>query len=126
MIGGVKVSDRPARRNRLVLAQIQQVHNRPAATLSRQLRQLMDLPPVHAPLASEEQQVIVRRRRENVLDRILVLALGTLDTRPAAALSTIDADRSTLDIALRTNRYDHVLFLDQILQIDIGNLFAGE
>ena len=74
----------------------------------------------------KEQQVIVRTGCEHVLDRILVLDFRAFDAFAAATLSSIGADRSPLDVAFMADRNDHVLFLDQVFQIDVSDFHARD
>ena len=46
----------------------------------------------------KEQQIVMRRGRKNMFDRIFVFALGALDPFTATALSAIGAYGSTFDV----------------------------
>ncbi len=100
MVGLVEVADRAAVGDLFALGQIQQIDDRPAVALARQLRQVVDLLPVDLALVGEEQQVVVRAGDEQVLDRIVLVGLGALEPLAAAALGAIGAGRGPLDVAV--------------------------
>ena len=126
VVGLVEVADRAAVGDLLALGQVEQVDDRPAAALARQLRQVVDLLPVDLALVGEEQQVVVRAGDEQVLDRIFFLGLGALEALAAAALRAVDAGRRALDVAVVRDRDDHRLFGDQVFQVDVADLFAAD
>ena len=68
----------------------------------------------------------MRAGDEQVLDRILVFRRGSLESFAAATLSAIGAGRRALDVSTVADRHHHRLFGDQILQIDIADLFAAD
>ena len=72
-------------------------HVREGATLrvARALRHLVDALQIHAPVAGEEQQVVVRARREEMLDEVTRVGLG------AVALAHGDAGHSLAAATLR-------------------------
>ena len=78
VVGLVEVADGAAVGDLFVLGQVQQIHDRPAFALARELRQVVDLLPVDLALGREEQQVVVRAGDEQVLDRIVFVGLRRL------------------------------------------------
>ena len=50
------------------------------------------------PSVGKEQQIVMRRSRKNMFDRIFVFALGTLDPFTTTPLSAIGANGSTFDV----------------------------
>jgi hypothetical protein len=70
-------------RTGLALAERQQVHDRAALRLARAQRKLVHLQPVHLPDVREEEDVVVRRGDEQVLDVVLVLQLHAHHADPA-------------------------------------------
>ena len=126
VVGLVEVADGAAVGDLFVLGQVEQVHDRPAFALARQLRQVVHLLPVDLALVGEEQQVVVRAGDEQVLDRIFFVGLGAFDALAAAALGAVDAGRRALDVAVVRDRDDHRLFFDQVFEVDLADLFAAE
>ena len=78
----------------------------------------MHLEPVHLADAREEQDVVVRRGDEEVLDVVVVLHVHPHDADPAAALLAIGRDRESFDVAGAGDRDDHVLFRDHVLELE--------
>ncbi len=112
--------DRP---HLFALAQGEHVRDVPAARIARALRQLVHLLAVHLAGVGEEQQVVVRRRDEEMVDVVIVLQLHAAQALPAAALGAIRRDRQALDVALVGDGDDHLLLGDEVLQVDVA--FAG-
>ena len=73
----------------LVLAERQQVDDRAALRLARAERQLVHLQPVDLADGREEEDVVVRRGDEEVLDVVLVLQLHPHHADAAAALLAV-------------------------------------
>ena len=65
-------------------------------------------------------------RRKQMFDRILVLRLGTFQPLSSTSLGTIGTDGRSLDVTSMTDRHHHVLFGDQILNIDVAEFFTGD
>ena len=77
----------------LVLAEGQHVHDRAALRLPRAERQLVHLEAVELPHRGHEQQVVVGRGDEEVLDVVLILELHPHHADAAAALLAIRRHR---------------------------------
>ena len=73
----------------LALAERQQVDDRAALRLARPERQLVHLQPVDLADVREEEDVVVRRRDEEMLDVVLVLQLHAHDADAAALLLAV-------------------------------------
>ena len=108
----------------LVLAERQEVDDRAALRLARAERQLVHLQPVDLPDRGEEEEVVVRRGDEEVLDVVVVLEVHAHHADPAPALLAVGRDRQALDVARARDRDDHVLLGDQVLELEL--LLGGD
>ncbi len=79
--------------HRLALPERQQVDDRAALRLARAERQLVHLQPVDLADVREEEDVVVRRGDEEVLDVVLVLQLHAHHADAAALLLAVRGDR---------------------------------
>ena len=77
----------------LVLAEREQVLDRPPLRLARAERELVHLQPVDLADVREEEDVVVRRGDEQVLDVVVVLQLHPHHADAAAALLTVRGHR---------------------------------
>ena len=102
----------------LVLAERQQVDDRAALRLARAERQLVHLEPVDLADAREEEDVVVRRGDEEVLDVVVVLHVHPHHADAAAALLAVGRDRQPLDVAGARDRDHHVLLRDHVLELE--------
>src|SRR3954454_23436921 len=102
----------------LALPERKQVDDRATSRLARAERQLVHLQPVDLADVREEEDVVVRRGDEEMLDVILVLQLHPHDTDAAALLLTVRRHRQPLDVARLRDRDHHVLFRDQVLELE--------
>ena len=84
------------------------------------LGQLVRLRAVDAALGGEEQQPVVRRGDEEVLDDVVLLEAGTLHTLAAALLRSVEIGLGALGVAGLGDRDDDVLAGDQILVVDVA------
>ena len=103
----------------LVLAQRQHVAEVAALRRAAGLRQVVDLRAVDLAAVREEQQVVVRRAHEEVLDVVVVLEVHAGDADPAAALLAVGRERQRLDVAGVRDRDDHLLVGDQVLDVEV-------
>jgi hypothetical protein len=103
----------------LALAQREDVHERAALRRALRLRQLVDLRAVDLAAVGEEQQVVVRRADEEVLDVVAVLHVHAGHADAAAALLAVGRQRQGLDVAGLRDRDDHLLVGDQVLDVDL-------
>ena len=83
----------------LALAQRQHVDQRAALRGARALGQLVDLEPVDLAAVGEEQQVVVRRADEEVLDVVALLHVHPDHADAAAVLLAVGRERQPLDVA---------------------------
>ena len=104
----------------LALAQRQQVDHGAAAALAVALGQLVHLQAVDLADAREEEDVVVRRRDEQVLDPVVVLGVHPHHAHAAALLLAVGGGRDALDVARLRDRDDHVLFADQLLEVELA------
>src|SRR5512135_2745158 len=81
----------------LVLAELDQVHDRFALGLPTCLGDLVNLEPVYPALVREKEDIAVRRGREEPLHEILFLGLHADLTLTAAFLRTVGGQRIALD-----------------------------
>ena len=89
----VEVAGRDDGADLLTLSKRQQVHRGTTLRLARAERQLVHLEPVHLADRGEEEQVVVGRRDEEVLDVVVVLQVHPHDADAAAPLLTVGGDR---------------------------------
>ena len=108
----------------LVLAERQQVDDRAALRLARAERQLVHLEPVDLADGGEEEDVVVRRGDEEVLDVVVVLHVHPHHADAAAALLPVGGDREALDVAGARDRDHHVLLGDHVLELEL--LLGGD
>ena len=90
------------------------------ARVARALGQLVDLLAVDLAGVREEEQVVVRRGDEEVLDVVLVLQAHPAQALAAAALRAVGADGQPLDVAAVGDGDDHLLLGDQVLEVDVA------
>ena len=119
VLGLLEVARLDHRAHLLVLAERQQVDDRAALRLARPERQLVHLQPVDLADAREEEDVVVRRGDEEVLDVVLVLEVHAHDADAAAPLLAIRGHRQALDVAGARDRDHHVLLRDQVLELEL-------
>ena len=115
-----EVARRDDRAHVLALAQRQQVDDGAAAALAVALGQLVHLEPVDLADAREEQHVVVRRGDQQVLDPVVVLGVHPHHADAAALLLAVGRSRDALDVARLRDRDDHVLFADQLLEVELA------
>ena len=120
ILGFAEVPRGDQRADALPLRQGQQVDERTALRLPAAERQLVHLQPVDLPDGGEEEQVVVGRRDDEVLDVVLVLQLHAHDADAAAPLLAVGRHRQALDVARARDRDDHVLLGDQVLELEIA------
>ena len=77
----------------LVLPEREEIDDRAALRLPRAERELVHLQPVDLPHGREEEDVVVRRGDEEVLDVVLVLHVHAHDADPAATLLAVRGHR---------------------------------
>ncbi len=113
------LGQRHDRRDRLARRQIgQQIDHRPAARLRRAERQAIDLELVDPPRRGEEQHRREGRGDKNLAEEILLADRHAGAAAAAAPLRAIGRQRHPLDVAGMADRHDHVLALDQ--RLDVG------
>ena len=103
----------------LALAQRQDVDERAALRRALRLGQLVDLRAVDLAAVGEEEQVVVRRADEEVLDVVAVLHVHAGHADAAAVLLAVGRQRQRLDVAGLRDRDDHLLVGDQVLDVDL-------
>ena len=89
VLGLLEVPGRDDGSDVLVLPEREEVHDRAALRLARAERELVHLQPVDLPDGREEEDVVVRRRDEEVLDVVLVLQVHAHHADAAAALLAV-------------------------------------
>jgi hypothetical protein len=103
----------------LALAERQQVDDRATLRLTRAKRQLVHLEAIHLADAREEEDVVVRRGDEEVLDVVLVLQVHPHHADPPTALLTVGRDGQPLDVARLRDRDHHVFLGDHVLELEL-------
>ena len=78
----------------------------------------MHLEPVDLADRGEEEQEVVRRGHEEVLDVVLLLHVHTHDADASPALLPIRRHREALDVAGAGDRDYHVLLRDHVLELE--------
>src|SRR5262245_36634003 len=104
----------------LVLSEREQVLDRPALRLARAERKLVHLQPVDLADVREEEDVVVRRGDEQVLDVVVLLQVHAHHALAAAALLTVRGHGEALDVVRARDRDHHVLFRDQVLELELA------
>ena len=114
------VARREHRLHALALAQRQDVDERATARGARGLGQVVDARAVDLAAVGEEQQVVVGRADEQVLDEVAVLHVHAADAAAAAVLLAVGVQRQRLDVAGVGDRDHHLLVGDQVLDVDLA------
>ena len=99
-------------------SQLQDIDDRLAPRCAAELRQRMDLHPMHATLVGEEQDVRVRRSHKEMLHEVFVAGHHAARTLATAPLCAVLGNGVALDVAEMRKRHDHVFFDDQVF---VGN-----
>src|SRR3954452_12747804 len=107
-------------RDALVRLEREDVGDVLAACRPVRLRQLVCLRPIDPALIREEQDPMVGRGHEEVLDDVVLLELRTLHTLAAALLRAIEVGLSALRITATRDGDDNVLFSNQVLEGQIA------
>ena len=125
VVGALVLGQRQDGRDRLAVCQLrEQVDHRLAARLRIALRQPVDLELVDATGRAEEQDRRVGHGDEQLGQEVVVVGRHADPALAAAALLAIGRKRRPLDVAKLGHRDDHVLLLDQVLDVDVV-VFAG-
>ena len=103
----------------LAVAQRQHVAEVAALRRAAGLRQVVDLRAVDLAAVGEEQEVVVRRAHEEVLDVVVLLHVHPDDPDAAAALLAVGGQRERLDVARVGDRDHHLLVGDQVLDVEV-------
>ena len=104
------------RAHRLALAERQQVHDRAALGLARAERQLVHLQAVDLADVREEEDIVVRRGDEEVLDVVVLLQVHAHHALAAPPLLAVSRDREPLDVVRAGDRDHHVLLGDHVFE----------
>src|SRR5690348_2620880 len=119
---GAERADREHGGDGLARRQRQQVDERRAARLSRRVGDLMRAQPVDAPAIGEEEDVLVRRRREEMARHVFLLEVDAGDAAAAAVLRAKRIDVLALDVPAGRHGDDDVRVGDEVLD---GELALG-
>ena len=84
------------------------------------LGQLVRLGPVDATEVGEEQQPVVRRRDEEVVDQVVLAQLRAAHTLAAAPLRPVVVRARPLGVAAAGDGDDHLLLGDEVLDADLA------
>ena len=106
-------------RHALALLERQDIDDVRAARRAPGLRDEVALLAVDAARVREEQNIVVRRGDEEVLDVILLLQALAGDAAAAAALRAVGIDGQALDIARVREGIAAVLFFNEVLDVDL-------
>src|SRR6185436_9957430 len=116
----LELFDRQRRRDLLAFLHRHQVGDRLALAVGADVRDLVDLQPVGAAAVRENHDVGVRRGDEQVADEVLGAGAHADAPLAAAALVAVGRDRRPLDVAGVADGDRHVLFGDQVLDVDLA------
>ena len=100
MSGLVEVADGAAVGDLLILGQVQEVHDGPAAAVPARLGQIVDFAPIDLTAVGEEEQIGMGTGHEEVLDGIFFLGSCAFEAFPAAALCAVGGNGGALDISV--------------------------
>ena len=103
----------------LAALQLQQVDDRRAARRAPGLRDLVAPDLVDPAAVGEEHEVLMRGHDQQLLGVVLVARAHARHALAAAVLAAVGARGQALDVAEVRQRHDHVLFLDQVLRVDL-------
>ena len=120
VLGLLEVAGRDHGLHLLVLTEREQVDDRASLRLARAERELVHLQPVDLADGGEEEDVVVRRGDEEVLDVVLVLQVHPHHADAAAPLLAVGGDRQPLDVAGAGDRDHHVLLGDHVLERELA------
>ena len=81
--------------------------------------------PIDFAFVRKEQQIGVRAGHKKVFDGIFVFGFGALKTFTTTPLCSVHFGGRPFDIAAVADRDDHRFFFDEILEIDVAQLFTG-
>ncbi len=112
--GQIEVANGNTLGNRFAFSQIEQVDDCSTAAFATELRNVVNLLPIHFSLAGEEQQIGVRAGDEQVFNWIFVFNLGTFNAFTAAFLSSVGAGWNPFDVPTVADRHNHGFFGDEI------------
>src|SRR5450755_983684 len=104
----------------LVALHLDEVDDGSALGVTRRLRHFVHLLHVHFAAAREEEHQAVGGSDEQLIQEIVIARLHALVAFAAALLRSILGDRRPLDVAGVRDSHDHVLFLDQVLDLNLG------
>jgi hypothetical protein len=120
VIGGLVLRQRQHGGDGLAFGQLrEQVDHRLAACLRRALRQAVDFQLVNPARRREEQHRRVGVGDEQLRQEIVLVGRHADPALAAAALLAIGRERRALDVAEPGHGDDHVLLLDQVLDVDL-------
>ena len=121
MTRNVVVTEAPHREHSLhdfAFSQLQDINDRLASRGPAELREGVNLHPMHATLVGEEQDVRVRRSHKEMLHEVFIAGHHAARTLATAPLCTVLGNGVALDVTEMRKRHDHVFFDDQVF---VGN-----
>ena len=119
---GTELVHRQKRLDGLIRLQADQVRNVFPFADSGGIGNFVNLEPVDAAFVGEDQQVIVRRGDEEILDEILRARAHADAALAAARLPAIGVDRGAFQIAAVGDGDGHVFDRDQIFEADLAGI----
>ena len=110
------------RRDFLVLVKLQQVDDGRALRRAAGLGNLVCLEMVDAAAVREEQNRIVRRRNQEILDKVFLLRRHALDALASAVLAAVRIEGDALDVVVVRQRDNDIFLSDEVFDIDFARV----
>src|SRR5690606_17895010 len=107
-------------RDALAIIQADEIHNSASLGISGRLWNLVDFLYVDLTQIAEEEDVCMGRSNKQLTDPVVILRLHAAFAFASALLRLIGRSGCAFDVARMRNGDDHVLFLNQILNLDLG------
>ena len=82
------------------------------------------LNPVRLPLIGDKHDIVMRRSSENLVDKVIFNQGCRIGALAAAVLPLVGGNRHPLDVAEVGNQHYHLLFFDEVFNVDFFHLIA--
>src|SRR4030095_8037407 len=119
----IELSNAKVLAHRLAALELNEVDERPSFRGARHVGDVIDLAPVHFSPIREEEDVVVSRGGEQILDVVAFLCVRPNYAAASPSLTLVRAESGALDVTLMADR-DNDLFLgDEVLDVDVLRSF---
>ena len=115
----VKAAHRQNRHDRFAFGDVEQVHDRLALARTGAFRNLVDRQGVDAAEVAEAQGLVVAAGRDDAVDLVAFLELGSGLALTAATLAAVFGKRLALDVAFTGKRHHHRFFRHEVERIEV-------